>query len=51
VTRLWQNERLRNRVAENAYATAIERFSRRTSAEAFSALFADLIGQQVDQGR
>ena len=45
VVRLWQDEGLRRRLADNAYTTAVEGFSRRVSADAFSALFAELVSE------
>ena len=50
VRRLWEDEELRSRLTNNAYTAAIQRFSRRSSAEAFSALFADLLAQAGIRG-
>ena len=45
VTRLWQEKPLRDRLVSNAYVTAVESFSRRASAQSFSALFEELVGR------
>ena len=45
VVRLWQDDALRRRLVDSAYTAAVEHFSRRVSAEAFSALFAEAVCQ------
>ncbi|MGB5835269.1 MAG: glycosyltransferase family 4 protein [Thiohalocapsa sp.] len=51
VTRLWRDERLRMRLASNAYALAVERFSREVSAQGFSDLFEELVRDRPQQRR